>query len=218
VKPEFEIRVELEGWLLYTAVVEVQPHDQAGLDRAVAESEQALREAFKDRLLSADPVVKAVRKQFKRLGTDPTRYRPSFEAMGRRLLKGNPVPRILPMVDVINLLSIRLKVPVCVVDVDKVTPPLTLKAGQPGDSFVSLKGEFNAAAKPTLWDARGIVGTPIVDSEHAKITETTKQALLYVYVPQVAGPETVPAGRVLKELLEQTQAGRIVSEKWVGRT
>ena len=60
------------------------------------------------------------------------------------------------------------------------------------------------------------MGTPIVDSEHAKITDATRQALLYVYVPEVAGPETVPAGRVLKELLDQTSAGRIVSEKWVG--
>ena len=60
------------------------------------------------------------RELYRRFGTDPTRVRPSSEALLRRVKKGEPLPRINSLVDVANALSVQLQVPVGLYDLGKV--------------------------------------------------------------------------------------------------
>ena len=51
--------------------------------------------------------IKATREAYKKCGKDPSRYRPSGEALCRRILRGIPLYQIDTLVDLINLVSIR---------------------------------------------------------------------------------------------------------------
>src|SRR5262249_62129214 len=92
--------------------------------------------------VSAGPTVAAVRSLFRAAGSVPTRSRPSSEALLRRLLMGEELPAIHPFVDLNNCFSVRLAVPACVAAEGSFTPPVTLRAGRPGESYESLRGPF----------------------------------------------------------------------------
>jgi DNA/RNA-binding domain of Phe-tRNA-synthetase-like protein len=207
---DLDVRIDLPGWILWWArlvVADVGPAPVAGL-RATA-SERA-RESFTLERLSQHPTVSAVRALFRQVGCDPTRYRPSSEALLRRVLKGEDLPAIHPLVDLNNCISIALAVPACVIDAASVTPPFVLRAGVEGESMLSLRGQFNLAGKPLLADARGPFGTPITDSERVKVSEGTREALLVAYLPaSVLGPRDAEevAQRLLAEVTLATVVG-----------
>ena len=102
-----------------------------------------LKSAYGAQLSAEDPTVAAIRKLFRAAGCDPTRYRPSSEALLRRVLKGEELAAIQPLVDLNNALSIGLAVPSCIMAADSVEPPLVLRAGAPGETFESLRGPFS---------------------------------------------------------------------------
>ncbi len=194
------LEVQLEGWELFWAPVQVAGdwESSLGLLRA-AEAHARQRWTLKN--LSADPVVAAVRRLFRAAGCDPTRYRPSSEALLRRVLKGQELPSIHPLVDLNNCLSLRLAVPSCVVAAGSITPPLTLRTGRVGEEMLSLRGPFKLAGKPLLEDAAGPFGTPITDSERVKVRPETRGGYLVTYLPEGVLPPAV-AERALRELQE----------------
>lgn len=204
--PSFAVRKELPGWeLLWVRVVLVPGPATARLLHEVSELARAALEGSD---LSSHATVAAVRKLFRAAGCDPTRYRPSSEALLRRVLKGEELPAIHPLVDLNNCLSVELAVPCCVVEEGLFTPPLVLRAGRPGEAFESLRGPFNLEGKPLLADADGPFGTPITDSRRMKVREETERAWIVVYLPQgTVTPETALAK--LEELLAAAPVARI---------
>lgn len=146
------------------------------------------------------PVVQSVRGLFRNAACDPTRHRPSSEALVRRLEKGDPLPAILPPVDINNLLSVELLVPCCVMDPAAVTGPLVLRRGRPGEFMDSMKGLFDLDCKPVLADSEGPIGTPITDSEKVKVKKAKGVHWMVVYLPRA----TVTRERALAVLTEIT--------------
>ena len=149
-----------------------------------------------------------MRKLFRAAGCDPTRYRPSAEALLRRVLKGDELPAIDPCVDLNNCLSLELVVPACVMDVGGLAPPFALRAGRPGESMMSMRGPFDVAGKPTLVDAGGPFGTPITDSERVKVTAATASVWLVAYLPVgVVAPDDAAA--CLRRLVTRAPVARL---------
>lgn len=178
-----EVRYELAGWTLFWARLAMVAADEKALQTLAAEEYGAARRRLAPETLSQQPVVAAVRALFRQAGCDPTRYRPSSEALLRRVLKGEDLAPILPAVDLNNLLSIAMAVPSCVIDARTVTSPLVLRAGGAGERMVSMRGDFDLEGKPLLADARGPFGTPITDSERVKVTGDSCDILLVAYLP-----------------------------------
>lgn len=178
-----EVKHELAGWTLFWAELELANGalpDPSALRGAAAERARATHAPG---ALAEHPTAAAVRRLFRQAGCDPTRYRPSSEALLRRVLKGEELPAIHPFVDLNNCLSIEMVVPACVMDVDRVEPPFTLRAGREGEAMLSMRGPFELAGKPLLADAGGPFGTPITDSERVKVTARTDRAWLVAYLP-----------------------------------
>jgi DNA/RNA-binding domain of Phe-tRNA-synthetase-like protein len=124
------------------------------------------------------------------------------------VLKGEDLPAIHPLVDLNNCLSVELAVPCCVAVEGSFTPPMTLRAGQPGESYESLRGPFNLEGKPLLADAAGPFSTPITDSRRGKVTEGTARAWMVAYLP--AGIVTPAAVRgKIEELLAKAPVARL---------
>lgn len=180
----FPVNHELPGWELLWLKLRLRPDQDEALARLREEVAGVARANFGGDSLSSDPVVAGVRALFRAAGCDPTRYRPSSEALLRRLIKGEELPVIHPFVDLNNCLSVELAVPCCASADGTFTPPVTLRAGRPGETVQSLRGAFNLEGKPLLEDPQGPFSTPITDSERVRVHEGTERAWMVVYLPQ----------------------------------
>ncbi len=202
------VTFELEGWSLLFADLERVGGDgenlAALLDRTASEAHQ--RHA--GGTLTDDPAVAALRRLFRAAGCDPTRYRPSSEALLRRVLKGSEPPPISPLVDLNNCLSLELAVPCCVMAEEAVEPPFVLRAGRAGETYESLKGPFNLEGKPLLVDRLGPCDAPITGSDRVRIRSTTRRALLVAYLPRGV-VQAADALTKLRELVAQQTAIRL---------
>jgi len=212
VEAPFPIDLELPGWQLFWAHLEVAPDAGPGDSRLAAlrrEVSELARASLEGIDLASHATVAAMRKLFRAAGTDPTRYRPASEALLRRVLKGEDLPEIHPLVDLNNCLSVELAVPCCVAADGTFTPPLVLRSGLPGESYESLKGPFNLEGKPLLVDAQGPLDTPITGSVRVKVRPETRSAWLVAYLPEgVVARER--CGEALAELLAKAGVVRVV--------
>lgn len=121
---------------------------------------------------------------YRRFGMDPTRHRPSSEALLRRVSRGGPLPRINSLVDVANVVSLRLQVPIGLYDLAKVEGPLTVRLGREGESYAGIRRELvNVAGRICVADAKGPVGSPSADSARTMITTTTERAAWLFFLP-----------------------------------
>jgi DNA/RNA-binding domain of Phe-tRNA-synthetase-like protein len=205
----FEVRHDLEGWKLYWALLEAGTCDPKLLLSEARATSDAVRKSSKLESLSTHPPLAALRKLFRAAGVDPSRYRPSAEALLRRLGKGEELPTINPLVDLNNILSAKLAVPCCVMVEQELAPPFVFRRGLPGESYESLRGPLNLEGKPLLVDERGPCDTPISGNERVKVTAETLKVWLVAYLPAgVVDPET--AERTLLGILQAAPAARIL--------
>jgi len=122
---------------------------------------------------------------YRRFGVDPTRVRPSSEALLRRLKKGELLPRINSLVDVANALSVQLQVPVGLYDLGKVRgDELVVRLGAEGESYTGIgKERVNVANRICVADAEGPCGNPSSDSARTMITTDTERAAWIYFLP-----------------------------------
>lgn len=128
------------------------------------------------------PSIQATRTAYKRCGKDPSRYRPSGEALCRRLLRGLELYRVDTIVDLINLVSIASGYSIGGFDADKFEgDTLTLGIGRAGEPYEGIgRGELNIEGMPVYRDAVGGVGTPTSDNERTKLSLETTHLLAIV--------------------------------------
>ncbi len=165
---------------------------QAEVDRTCRE----LKSRYGDGKSAEVPGAADARTLYKAFGLDPTKTRPSSEALLRRALKGEPLYRINTLVDALNLCSLRAQLPFGLYDRDKLQPPIVLRRGGAGESYEGIrKGAVNVEARPVLVDASGPFGNPTSDSARTMITLEARNALVVVYAP--AAYSLVRLGEVL---------------------
>jgi len=207
--PPFDVQLQLDGWSLFWADLElVEGHGDrlAELRRDVA---RRSRQRFTSKSLSTQPPGSSLRKLFRTAGCDPTRYRPSSEALLRRVIKGEEMPAVHPLVDISNCLSADLGVPCCVMTDGTFEPPLVFRAGREDESFQSLRGPFRLGGKPLLCDAQGPLDCPITGNERVKVTPATRRAWLVAYLPADA-VEPAAARDALEAIVRTAPVVRIV--------
>ena len=198
IAPELERRVRL-GVLVLDGVSATA--DDAGLRAEIEAYGNSLRERYGDGRSVEVPGAADARTLYKDLGLDPTKTRPSNEALLRRVLKGEALYRVNPLVDALNLCSLRAQLPFGLYDLDHVAPPVELRRGRPGESYEGIrKGAVNVDGRPTLADAQGAFGNPTSDSLRTCVTAETRSVLVTVYAP--ARSATARLERVLDETVD----------------
>jgi DNA/RNA-binding domain of Phe-tRNA-synthetase-like protein len=177
--PELRAIVRPGGlWIADATVVE----GDSRLDAPLAAAEAAIRDApeSSDLRLQADEV----RTMYKRVGLDPTKRRPSSEALLRRVRKGEPLPRINSMVDVCNWCSLEFQLPYGLYDAAHIKGDVVLRLGFEGESYPGIrKDEVHVGGRITLADSIGPFGNPTSDSARTMVTTQTTDALLVVFAP-----------------------------------
>lgn len=127
------------------------------------------------------PEIAATRKVYKTLGKDPNRYRPSAEALCRRIIREIPIYKVSTLVDIINLVSIRSGFSIGGFDAEKIQGAIRLDVGTTEDEFEAIgRGKLNVEGLPLYRDEVGGIGTPTSDNERTKITDTTTKLLMVI--------------------------------------
>lgn len=120
---------------------------------------------------------------FKQVGTDPNRYRPSVEALYRRIKKQNYLHTVHSAVDLNNFFSLKYEVPIGIYDADKVNGKIALKIGNSEDAYVGINGRVISMENKILSsDENGAFGSPYVDSERTAVTKSTRKAIQIIYL------------------------------------
>jgi DNA/RNA-binding domain of Phe-tRNA-synthetase-like protein len=181
----------------------------ADLARLIQETcERKRREFTVESLAEAEP-IRAVRGMFREWGMDPSKYRPSSEALLRRVVQGKGLYSIWNVVDLANLGSIETGWPYGCYDRAKLHPPIVLRHGAAGETYERVGKEiWHVEGRPTLADVEGPFGSPISDSTRTMITESAQSVLVVIYSPASSSEEKLSQAiaRVSERLSEFAQA------------
>lgn len=128
--------------------------------------------------------LQPARALYRRIGVDPTKLRPSSEALVRRVLRGDGLPNVNSLVDINNLCSLELLLPIGLHDLDNAVGPVTLRRGGPGEGYEAIgKGWYSVEGRLTAADEQGACGSPTSDSQRTMITLDTTRCLMIIYAP-----------------------------------
>lgn len=168
------------GVAISADIVNSEPDDAlwCEIDSRVA----AYREAYTVDSVKDIDAIRATRDAYRALGKDPSRYRPSAEALCRRVLCGMQLYRVSTVVDLVNLVSMETGYSIGGFDADKIVGDrLVLGVGRDGEPYEGIgRGPLNIASLPVYRDGAGGIGTPTSDNERTKIDLATSHLLLIV--------------------------------------
>jgi DNA/RNA-binding domain of Phe-tRNA-synthetase-like protein len=183
----------------FSVAPELKTAAQIGLiqieDVRVHESSEELKKMMQDAAAAAAaqygnqaageiPAVQAVRRIFHKSGVDPTRYRPSSEALLRRVLKARGLYLVNSAVDLVNYFSLMTLWPMGLFDSSLIRPPVLFRSGRAGETYQGIGREMlNLQGFPLLADADGPFGSAISDSMRTRVTENTTSVLWVIFVP-----------------------------------
>jgi len=149
----------------------------------------SLRSKLENGKESTIPTIAETRTAYKSTGKEPSRYRPSAEALLRRLRTGKKLYRINNVVDVINILSMSSGFSIGGFDESKLAGGVTLDIGDSALYEAIGRGPLNIEHMPGLRDDLGFFGTPTSDSERTMVTYDTSKLVLVYY--DFGGNETL---------------------------
>jgi len=146
---------------------------------------EEVRAKYNIETLKDNSTVRAYRDFYWKLGIDPTKTRPSGEALLRRVLHGEDLPCISNVVDAYNLASMKTIIPISGFDEDRLSPPFQVRFANNGEVFAGI-----GMSKPlvltdnvlVLADERQILCIyPYRDADYTKITEKTRNVVIIGY-------------------------------------
>lgn len=173
---------------------------------------EALRAQYRGLPPSEIEALGPARELFRRVGEDPTKTRPSSEALLRRVLRGEALPRINSLVDAVNLCSLSFLLPIGLYDLDRMHGPVIIRLGRLGEGYDSLgKGFFRAEGRVVVADDAGPFGGPVNDAQRTAVTQHTRRALALVFAPSsYPRAHLEDHTRVLGRWIVRSSSGRIV--------
>lgn len=189
------------GISIEASIVNTESDDRlwAEIDKETSEC----RRLFTVDTIKDFPTIKATREAYKALGKDPSRYRPSSEALCRRVLRGLELYKVNTAVDLINVVSMKTGYSIGGFDSDKISgTSLVLGVGRDGEPYEGIgRGLLNIDKLPVYRDAVGGIGTPTSDNERTKIDLLTRRVLLIVNAYDGAFP--VEAANMLESYMKR---------------
>lgn len=157
--------------------------------------------------------IAATRRAYKACGKEPNRYRPSSEALMRRMVKGLELYRTLSVIDLINVLSVETGHSIGGFDADKIVgTTLTLGVGDEGEPYEAIgRGQLNIAGMPVWRDSLGGIGTPTSDNDRTKLSEDSVHLLMIINMYGMENAADVVVARAEELLRTYADAENIVT-------
>ncbi len=198
------VLIDLEGVSVKREVEELEAFKGEVVERALG--------AWTLDQLREEPTFRAYRDFFWRVGVDPTKTRPSSEALIRRMLRGSPLPKINSLVDTYNLASIDSAIPIAAFDVDKLSGEMLMREAVKGEEFMGIgmkKQVVLNGGEPVVTDDERLVAIyPYRDADLSKVTlETGKVSLMICGVPNIGGERLEETGALCVEYITRFCGG-----------
>lgn len=211
VRVEASVAAHVKVAIVEAAQVTVADHDPA-LWEEIEATGARLRSAYAGREPAQIEGLHPARELYRRIGVDPTKLRPSSEALLRRVLRGDGLPRISTLVDINNLCSLEFLLPIGLHDLDHIRGSLTIRRGGPGEGYEAIgKGYYSVEGRLTVADDDGACGSPTSDSQRTMITLATRRCLMIIYAPASYDPGRLGAHAALAaSRIERFAGGTIV--------
>ncbi len=144
--------------------------------------QESLHLELEDKEMKDIPGIAEWRSVFKQTGTDPSRYRPSVEALYRRVKKGQFLDPFNSAVDLNNFFSLKYEIPFGIYDGNKIDGDVQVVVGSEESMYEGLNGrDIKLLNMLHTADKSGPFGSPFVDSKRTSVSEETKSALHVVY-------------------------------------
>ncbi len=152
------------------------------------------------------PRIKPWRTAFSKLGISESKFPSSIEAMARRILKGDPFPRINPLVDLYNSISLKYLVPMGGHDLDTIEGNIYLRFAEGWETFTPMGGgekEIVPKGELVYRDDQEVLTRNWVwrQCEKDKATEKTKNIFIPIDVLGEVGRER--ADEIIEELSQK---------------
>jgi DNA/RNA-binding domain of Phe-tRNA-synthetase-like protein len=106
------------------------------LVKLLRDAENALRERLTVEPLISHPRIVSWREAFRSLGIKPSEFRPSIEAMARRVINGNQLPSINALVDIGNIISLRHLLPAGGHSLNPINQEISLRTATGEEVFI----------------------------------------------------------------------------------
>ncbi len=136
-------------------------------------------------LHSQPPGFANSRRLYQSFHIDPTRYRPSSEALWRRLRDKSDFPAVNPLVDLTNLLSLKFQICFGLYDLEKIQGTATIVLGDENDRYQGIRKEsLNLQGKIVIRDELGAFGNPSSDSLWASVNENSREIMQVLFFHQ----------------------------------
>jgi DNA/RNA-binding domain of Phe-tRNA-synthetase-like protein len=164
---------------------------------------------YEDKKITDIPAINEWRKLFKTVGADPNRYRPSNEALYRRVQKQQFLGTVNSAVDMNNFLSLQYQIPIGIYDVNHLDGLISVKIGTDQDSYVAInEREISLKYKLHSCDRQGPFGSPYVDSKRTAVTLNTTEALHLIYLqPSLSIDASMQLVQALSKMFTQIHGG-----------
>jgi len=135
--------------------------------------------------LSEIPGVQNARRFFRAIGVDPTKRRPSSEALLNRALKRKELYNVNTLVDVGNWCSLEFLLPTCVYDAKNIQGDVIIRLGREGEGYEALNHrEMDFQDRLVLADDEGPFGSPMTDSLRTATGLQTKKTIIGIWAPE----------------------------------
>ncbi|MCO5996941.1 B3/B4 domain-containing protein [Actinoallomurus rhizosphaericola] len=143
------------------------------------------------------PEIQAWRRAFSTMGLKPTRYRCASESLLRRFRKDGALPRIHPLVDLCNAVSLAFAIPVAALDVARISGHLEVRHAAGDESYLTLSGEPESPepGEVTFVDAAGHAHArrwTNRQSGHSAVRATTRTVLIVTEAMHASAAKDVP--------------------------
>jgi DNA/RNA-binding domain of Phe-tRNA-synthetase-like protein len=143
---------------------------------------QELRQIYVMETIKTNKQIEATRAIYSACGKEPSRYRPSAEALMRRVIKGEKLYQINTLVDLINLVSIKTGYSIGAFDVDKMVGNVEAGIGREDEPYEAIgRGMLNIHNLPILRDEKSAIGTPTSDEVRTLIKLETQNYFVNIY-------------------------------------
>ncbi len=131
--------------------------------------------------VSQKSTIKETKEAYRKLGKDPSRYRPSAEALTRRIVKGKDLFWINNIVDILNIISLESGFSIGGYDADKIVGEIEFGIGRADEPYEGIgRGELNIEHLPVFRDDLGAFGSPTSDSLRTMVTDQTSRFLMII--------------------------------------
>jgi DNA/RNA-binding domain of Phe-tRNA-synthetase-like protein len=181
-----EIEKSLQGTIKIGALLFEGLNCQSKNDRLweeIEELEKAYRQRYSEPSQALE-VLQPARDLYRRIGIEPTKTRPSSEALLRRAIKGKPLYRVNSIVDIGNLCSLKFLLPIGLYDCSKLEDSVLLRKGQKDEEYQGIGKEMiHVGGRYALADQKGAFGNPSSDSLRTSIDLGTKNLLFVIFAP-----------------------------------